>query len=106
VSRARRPRAERREAERRADKLVRDRKKLMALEPGGTSEHPIAVISSSQIEPHARSLHCARCGPELVIVDQIARVVDARVRRKVELRCKRCGDVRIAHFVIIERLLQ
>ena len=101
-----RPRSERRASERRQEKLVKDKLKLIALEPGAAAENPIQVGSASVIDTIARSLECARCGPELAIVDQTARVVLARVRRIVELRCKRCGAARTAHFVVAPPLLQ
>jgi len=93
-------------SEREQVKLTETRRKLHALEPGGSEDHPVEVVSSSVIEPHARGLACARCGPELRIVDQAAFVKGAHVRRRVTLRCARCGDARVAHYVIVQPLLQ
>lgn len=103
---AKRPRTDRRAAERAAHKLVESRRKLHGLEPGGTEEHPVEVVSASVIEPHARSLECARCGPELRIVDQVAYVRGALVRRTLTLRCARCGETRVVHYAIVAPLLQ
>ncbi len=101
-----RARSERREAARRLDKLVRDKKKLIALEPGASADNPIEVRSASVIDTHARSLDCPRCGPHYRIVDQTARVSGALVRRILQLRCARCGEGREVHFVVVEPLLQ
>ena len=99
-------RSERRDAHKRFEQLVREREKLMALEPGAGADNPIQVRSASQIEPHARSLHCPRCGPHLRTEHEKARVHEARVWRIVELKCVRCGRPRTVHFVIVEPLLQ
>ncbi|MBM4358866.1 MAG: hypothetical protein FJ096_12250 [Deltaproteobacteria bacterium] len=101
-----RARSARREAERAAEKLVRDRRKLHALEPGGAVDNPIEVSSASVIEPHGRSLPCARCGPHLRIVDQSARVLGGLVRRVLVLECARCGEPRVAHYAIVAPLVQ
>jgi hypothetical protein len=101
-----RPRSERREQARSAEKLVRDRRRLFSLEPGGTVEHPIEVTSASVIETHGRSLECARCGPHLRIVDQSARVLGGLVRRELRLQCSRCGEHRVAHYAVVAPLPQ
>jgi hypothetical protein len=101
-----RPRTARRATEREQTKLTEAWRKLHALEPGGSEENPVEVVSASVIEPHARSLACARCGPELRIVDQAAFVKGAHVRRVMSLRCARCGEARSVHYVIVQSLLQ
>jgi hypothetical protein len=94
-----RPRAVRRAAARRREKLVREVRKLQALEPGASAEHPIEVTSTSQIEPHARSLRCLLCDTGLQIEDQRAFVRGGRVHRALAMRCPRCGEAREVHFV-------
>ncbi len=79
---------------------------LIAPEAGASGEHPIEVGPASQIDPHARSLECPRCGPRLKIAGETARVIAGRVRRIVELECVQCGERREAHFAIVEPLLQ
>lgn len=86
--------------------LARDRRRLHALEPGGSADHPIEVASASVIEPHARGLDCARCGPMLRIVEQASHVVAGRVMRTVRLRCAHCGDDRVVHYGIVPPLVQ
>ena len=103
---SKRPRSVRRTSAREIERLVRDRRKLFLLDRGGTVEHPIEVSSSSVIEPHARALECARCGPKLRIVDQVARVIHERVRRVVSLRCTQCGGERTVHYSIVPPLVQ
>ena len=101
-----RGRTERREAERRLDKLTRDRRKLFGLEPGGRADNPIEVVSASVIEPHARALECPRCGPTMRLHEQTSSVVAGRVHRAVTLRCFQCGEERPVHYAIVAPLLQ
>ncbi len=94
---AKRARAERREAERRAEKLARSRLKLSALEPGGAPDRPIDVSSASVIEPHATSLPCPACGASGVRLEEHAAEQGLRVAR---VRCARCGTARAIWFRI------
>jgi hypothetical protein len=93
-----RPRTERRQRERAVEKLARDREKLARLEEGGAAERPIAVASASQIEVHARSLGCARCGAEPRVEAHDAPVVAGRPLRLVRLGCPMCGGKREVWF--------
>ena len=99
-----RSRTERRERERAAQKLARDREKLARLEAGGASDRPIELASASQVEVHARSLGCARCGGETRVVAHEAHVVREQRLRLVRLVCARCGASREAWFRITEAL--
>lgn len=101
-----RARSDRREGERKLDKLTRDRRKLHALEPGSSSDNPIEVVSTSVIEPKVRSFECPRCGPQLRVTDQAARVVAARVHRIMTMRCTQCGETRELHFAVVAPLVQ
>jgi DNA-directed RNA polymerase subunit RPC12/RpoP len=94
------PRAERRVAERTADKLTRDRERLAYLEPGGDSARPIEVESASQIEPHALALTCLRCGGPNRLEEHAA-VAGQRVAR---LACPQCGARREVWFRIAPAL--
>lgn len=94
------PRAERRVAERTADKLTRDRERLAYLEPGGDSARPIEVESASQIEPHALALTCLRCGGPNRLEEHAA-VTGQRV---VRLACPQCGARREVWFRIAPTL--
>ena len=101
-----RARTDRREAERKLDKLTRDRRKLFALEAGGSPERPIDVASASVIETKARSLECPRCGPSMRIHGQAARVVAGRVHRIITLKCVQCGEDRVVHYAVVPPLVQ
>jgi hypothetical protein len=89
-----RSRTERRERERALEKLTRDREALAHLEPGGTADRPIELVSASQVEPHARALGCLRCGHEPRVEEHAARVVAGRSLRLVTLSCSLCGAKR------------
>lgn len=100
---AKRARTERREAARAAEKLVLQREKLAALEPGGTPTRPIAVTTASVIEPHARALACLRCGESGVRLEEHdAREIDGHRLRVVRLACPLCGARRVIYFRIVE----
>ena len=93
-------RTERRAAERDARKLARARHELAALEPGGAPDRPIEVVSSSVIEVRAASLPCPLCGGAMRVEEQLARKIDGRSLRVVEVRCVLCGIPRSLWFRI------
>jgi hypothetical protein len=95
-----RARTERRERERALVKLSQDRERLARMEAGGAPERPIEVASASQVEVHARSLGCARCGGEPRVEEHEARVVDGRRLRVVKLVCPACGARRDVWFTL------
>jgi hypothetical protein len=98
------PRSRRREQERAAAKLARDRERLAALEPGGAPERAIDVESASQVEPHAFGLPCARCDAACRLDEHVA-VEHGGVRLRVaRLRCARCDARRDVWFRIAPRL--
>lgn len=101
-----RARTERRAAARRRAKLARDVRKLQGLEPGASPDHPIEVRSTSQIDPHARSLRCLLCDVGLQIEDQRGYVHMGRVHRALVMRCPRCGEGREVHFAALPPLPQ
>lgn len=103
---SKRARTDRREVERKLDKLTRDRRKLFALEPGSSETNPIEVTSASVIDPKARSLECPRCGPRMRVADQAARVVASRVHRILTMRCVQCGEERTVHYAVVPPLMQ
>ncbi len=95
---AKRPRTDRRIAERDAKKLVRDREKLAALSPGGAREHPITVTSSAVIEIRVRGTPCPQCLGEYRIGDHGS---PAPGLRELSVRCQLCGTARTLWFQII-----
>jgi hypothetical protein len=103
-----RARTERREAERAAEKLARQREKLAAMAPGGSPDLPIDVTTAAVIEPQARSAACPRCGVEGAarVLEHEAKTVlldgGERRLRVVKVGCTRCGASRPVYFRIVE----
>jgi hypothetical protein len=99
---AKRSRTVRRESERAAEKLGVQREKLARLEPGGAAEHPIDVTTAAVVEPHARSIACARCGEQPTRVEEHeAREIGGRRLRVLRTVCPRCGAERPLYFRIV-----
>jgi transposase-like protein len=97
-----RPRGQRREAERAQDKLRQARERLFALEPGGSSERPLPIVSAAVVEAHAESLPCPRCDGKHEVVEHVA-VTRAGIRlREARLRCRQCGTTRSLWFRIAD----
>jgi hypothetical protein len=95
-----RARTLRRERARADEKLARDREKLARLEPGGSPDRPVVVVSASLIEVHARTLRCTRCESDLRIEEHVAPTVAGQRLRVVKMVCPRCGTRREAWFRI------
>ncbi len=91
-------RAERRSAQRAADKLARDRERLAYLEPGGDRARPIEVESASQVEPHALALPCLSCDGPYRLEEHAAVAIDGHRLRVARLACPRCGARREVWF--------
>jgi hypothetical protein len=97
-------RAERRERERAAEKLVRDKVRLARLEDGGAPERPVRVESASQVEPHALAMACLRCGGAPRLVEHAAETHGGDRLRVARLECPRCGTRREIWFRIAPEL--
>ena len=70
--------------------------------PLGTPPSALVVVSSSQIEPHARKLECLACdddGP-MNIEQHRAETIDGISVRAIDLECRACGSPRTAYFRI------
>ena len=91
----RRPAVERNKREKAARKLVRDRDRLAALEPGGTNDRPLTVESAAVVEARARALKCHQCDGELAVEDHRVEQYQGELLRAVDLRCKRCHSRRL-----------
>lgn len=90
-----RKRTARREQERAARRLVRDREKLAALSPGGSEARPIEVTSASVVEVRAHATPCVQCGGEYKVREHTS----ARSGlRRVEVTCQQCGTRRTLWF--------
>jgi len=93
-----RARSARRAGERAADKLARQRERLLELEPGGSPERPIDVESASVVEPRAESLRCPRCDTPLRVDAHLAPSSPGMRLREVQASCPRCGKQRSIWF--------
>jgi hypothetical protein len=91
-------RAQRRADARATEKLWRARERLAALEPSGSPERPISVVSASQIEPHASTLRCLACDGAVRIEDHAAGMQGGSVLRTVRVVCRQCGRPRVVYF--------
>ena len=94
--RNKRPRTQRREAERALRKDVAARQRLAASGPGGAADRPLVVSSASVIEGRARSVRCIQCGGELDLLQHRAE----GALRRVELACRLCHATRHLYFKI------
>jgi hypothetical protein len=95
------PRTERRAGERAAEKIARERERLAVLEDGGAPVRPIVVESASQVEVHARSMPCARCGHALRVDEHAAETIDGSALRIACMSCSSCGARRAIYFRIV-----
>jgi DNA-directed RNA polymerase subunit RPC12/RpoP len=86
-----RARAERRQLDRDARKLIEARERLARLEPGGDPSRPIEVPSASVLEVRALGHRCLACDAELRVHEHRAQ----RDLRELELACKQCGRRRL-----------
>src|SRR5262245_13073838 len=101
MAKSKRPRSERREAERAELKLAAQREKLFALEAGGSAARPREVVSASLVEPESRGARCPRCGGEHVVLEHLAVRAGATRLRQARLRCRQCGSERSLWFKIV-----
>jgi hypothetical protein len=93
-----RPRSERREADRTLRREIEAREKLALAAPGGGLQHPLVVATAAVIEGRARSTPCPHCGGELELKrHDAAPVPDVRV---VQLICRLCHTPRRLYFRI------
>ncbi len=92
------PRTARREAERGAVKLARDRERLATLEPGGAPSLPLEIVSASEVEIIARSTPCVRCDGEVRVDEHLAETVGTSRLRIARVSCPACGSRRAIYF--------
>jgi RNase P subunit RPR2 len=98
------PRTERRAQARASAEMASDRERLARLEAGGSPERPIEVQSSSQIEPHAAAMSCARCATPNRVGEHAAVTLEGQRLRLVRLQCPQCGAGRQVWFRIAPSL--
>lgn len=97
-----RPRTKLRQAVRSLSKLQDARQRLFELEPGGSSERPLIVVSAAVVETHAESVACPRCSGKHEVVEHVALTIDGTRLREARLRCRQCGTKRSLWFCISE----
>lgn len=102
AKKAKRPRTVRREAERDALALARDRERLFELERGGSPERPIDVAAASVVEVGARAVECPRCNGQHHLDEHVAVVIQGMRLREARLTCKECGSHRSLWFRLAE----
>ena len=100
MSKKGRPRTERRVRERAARQIVRDRQKLANLEPGGSRDRPIDVVSSSVIPVRARATPCPLCGGSLRLDEESAETTEGKQLRAAHMMCVQCGVPRLLWFAL------
>jgi hypothetical protein len=105
MTKKKRRRTLRRQLERSADKLAEARRKLLALEPGGSPAHPLEVASAAVIERRAESFACPDCRGALRVVRHDAEEHEGRLLRPVELACRDCGAPLTLYFRVAPALL-
>lgn len=94
-----RDRSQRREAERKLEKIIEAREKLFAMSPGGAPDNPILLGSASLVEARATSIDCPRCAePTLRVEEHTAETVGGARLRTTRLRCAQCGRERRLWF--------
>ena len=81
------------------------RRKLIALERGGSAERPIEVDSASVIEARAESISCPDCTQSLRTVEHQSVEHAGELLRAVELVCRGCGAQLRLYFRIWVRIL-
>jgi hypothetical protein len=98
-----RARTVRREGQREAAALARDRERLFALERGGSPERPIDIHATSVVEVRAGTAACPRCGAEHRLEEHAAVTTAGGARlREARLVCRACGSRRSLWFRLLE----
>lgn len=76
------------------------KRKLLALEPGGSPDRPLDVLTSSVIEPKAKSTRCPSCDEPFELEAHEAHTDEHGRLREVALACRFCGERRSMWFRI------
>lgn len=86
-------------------RLEGDRRKLAALEEGGSPTRPRDVRSASLVELHAREEPCLACGAEVRVADHAATGAVGSLLRVVRVECPMCGAPRTFYFRVVTDLV-
>ena len=79
--------------------LVRDRERLAEMTAGGSSSHPIPVISAAVVEVRAANQSCPQCEATYRIHEH--RAPEPGIRA-VDVSCRQCGVSRTLWFRLTE----
>lgn len=91
-------RTARRERERAARSLVKDREKLFLLSVGGSADRPIEVDSPTVIPIRVRRAKCPQCEGEYTFGEESSPHAGLRV---VKVQCRRCQVQRELFFRLV-----
>jgi hypothetical protein len=91
-------RSQRRAQQRASDKLIRQRRKLAELEPGGSAGRPLELASASLVEPRAEAAACLACNGPVQTIEHRAEKLGGRRLRIARVRCRQCGNERVHYF--------
>ncbi len=105
AARKKRERTARRRRDRLHEKLARDLERLARLEPGGSPERPLAVVSPAVVDVLAVAKPCPLCGGTLRLEDHTAREVDGVRLRVAAVVCTSCRAGRELYFRLDEPAL-
>lgn len=100
-----RRRAERREADRAAQKDARDLERLAALAPGGSPERAIEITSPAEVEVRARATPCPICQGELRVEEHTAETLSGLRLRVARVRCAVCRAPRSLYYRLASAML-
>jgi hypothetical protein len=93
-----RSRTARRIAERDAARQVRERERLVVLEPGGAPGRAIELPTPAVVEPRAQATPCHQCGGALEVLEHVVVPDPHRSIRLVRARCRRCHAPRALYY--------
>ncbi|MDB4974413.1 MAG: hypothetical protein JWN48_2754 [Myxococcaceae bacterium] len=91
--------------ERKQEKLYDARKKLAAVDLGGSPERPLDVSSASVVETRAESEPCLRCGEPVRSVEHTTVQGPNGLLRVIKLGCRSCGSERTMFVRIVTSYL-
>jgi hypothetical protein len=101
---SKRPAVEKRRIEKKLRAIADERKKLAALEPGGSPERPLQVTTAATVESRARARGCVHCDGAMQVLAHDSETVGDRRLRRVTLRCKQCQSERLVWVEIAPAL--
>lgn len=102
MSKPKRARTVRREADRSVEKFRADAAKLWALQQGGSASRPVSIAVASQIEPDAEGVACPFCRATMRAVSHDVEEAAGQRVRVVTLQCRGCHTSWRRYYVIAQ----